>query len=104
MSRNAWRPRTSLKGARSARQGAKLPARIPGLKVSIAAIDTFKPGMRAGHFAPWRADLAPFNDVRGRQAFRLMVDRPSMVKQAYSGYAEIANDMPNPADPAYPTL
>jgi len=61
---------------------------------------------KSGFYQPitMRIDLPPFNDVRVRQAFKLMVDRPSMVKQAYSGYAEIANDMPNPADPAYPSL
>jgi peptide/nickel transport system substrate-binding protein len=61
---------------------------------------------KSGFYQPitMRVDLPPFNDVRVRQAFRLMVDRPAMVKQAYSGYAEVANDMPNPADPAYPKL
>jgi peptide/nickel transport system substrate-binding protein len=61
---------------------------------------------KSGFYQPitMRVDLPPFNDVRVRQAFRLMVDRPAMVKQAYSGYAEVANDMPNPADPAYPRL
>lgn len=61
---------------------------------------------KSGFYQPitMRVDLAPFKDVRVRQAFRLMVDRPAMVEQAYSGYASIGNDMPDPADPAYPKL
>jgi peptide/nickel transport system substrate-binding protein len=61
---------------------------------------------KSGFYQPitMRADLAPFNDVRVRQAFRLMVDRPQMIAQAYSGYGQVANDMPFPADPAYPDL
>jgi peptide/nickel transport system substrate-binding protein len=49
-----------------------------------------------------RVDLAPFNDARVRQAFRLMVDRPQMVAQAYSGYGRVANDMPFGVDPDFP--
>jgi peptide/nickel transport system substrate-binding protein len=49
-----------------------------------------------------RVDMAPFNDVRVRQAFRLMVDRPQMVAQAYSGYGRVANDMPFGVDPDFP--
>jgi peptide/nickel transport system substrate-binding protein len=61
---------------------------------------------KSGFYQPitMRVDEAPFNDVRVRQAFRLMVDRPQMIAQAYSGYGQIANDMPFPADPAYPDL
>ncbi len=61
---------------------------------------------KSGFYQPitMRVDLAPFNDARVRQAFRLMVDRPQMVAQAYSGYGQVANDMPFPADPAYPSL
>lgn len=61
---------------------------------------------KSGFYQPitMRVDVPPFNDVRVRQAFRLMVDRPQMAAQAYSGYADVANDMPNPGDPAYPAL
>jgi len=60
---------------------------------------------KSGFYQPitMRVDLPPFNDVRVRQAFRLMVDRPAMVEQAYSGFAEVANDVPNPADPGFPS-
>jgi peptide/nickel transport system substrate-binding protein len=51
-----------------------------------------------------RVDLAPFSDNRVRQAMRLIVNRPQMVEQGYAGWAQIANDMPEPADPAYPHL
>ena len=58
-----------------------------------------------GYFQPivMRVDLPPFNDNRVRQAFRLIADRPAMVKQAYNNYAAIANDMPSHGDPSYPT-
>jgi peptide/nickel transport system substrate-binding protein len=61
---------------------------------------------KSGFYQPitMRVDMAPFNDVRVRQAFRLMVDRPQMIAQAYSGYGQVANDMPFPADPGYPDL
>ena len=48
-----------------------------------------------------RTDQAPFNDVRVRQAMRLMIDRPRTVTQALSGYGRIANDMWAPFDPGY---
>lgn len=79
----------------------------PTVLVQIGANSKFETMItKSGFYQPitMRVDLAPFNDVRVRQAFRLLVDRPAMVKQAYSGYAEVANDMPNPADPAYPNL
>jgi peptide/nickel transport system substrate-binding protein len=61
---------------------------------------------KSGFYQPitMRTDKTPFSDVRVRQAFRLMVDREAMVQQAYSGYATVANDMPDPADPGYPSL
>jgi peptide/nickel transport system substrate-binding protein len=48
-----------------------------------------------------RVDASPFNDVRVRQAFRLMVDRKQMVAQVLSGQGRIANDLYAPYDPAY---
>jgi peptide/nickel transport system substrate-binding protein len=48
-----------------------------------------------------RVDQEPFTDVRVRQAFRLMVDRPQMLENALSGYGRIANDMYAPFDPAF---
>ncbi|TDD71866.1 ABC transporter substrate-binding protein [Actinomadura rubrisoli] len=36
--------------------------------------------------------VAPFNDVRVRQALRLLVDRQQVVSNAFGGYARVAND------------
>lgn len=48
-----------------------------------------------------RVDVAPFNDVRVRQAMRLIVDRKQMLEQALSGQGRIANDLYSPYDPCY---
>ncbi|PPK68538.1 ABC transporter substrate-binding protein [Actinokineospora auranticolor] len=37
-------------------------------------------------------DVAPFDDVRVRQALRLLVDRDQVVANAFGGYARVAND------------
>jgi len=48
-----------------------------------------------------RVDVAPFNDVRVRQAMRLIANRPQMVAQALSGHGHIGNDLYAPFDEAY---
>jgi peptide/nickel transport system substrate-binding protein len=48
-----------------------------------------------------RVDQKPFTDVRVRQAFRLIVDRPAMLEQAIAGHGRIANDLYSVFDPAY---
>ena len=48
-------------------------------------------------------DQAPFTDPRVRQAFRLIADRPTLVKVAFSGYGRVGNDIYSPLDPAYDT-
>jgi peptide/nickel transport system substrate-binding protein len=40
-----------------------------------------------------RVDAAPFDDVKVRQAFRLIADRPQMVQQALSGHGHVGNDL-----------
>ncbi|HLY48470.1 MAG TPA: ABC transporter substrate-binding protein [Solirubrobacteraceae bacterium] len=57
----------------------------------------------SGSWQPFtmRIDQAPFNDVRVRQAFRLMVNRPQMVEQVLSGSGSVANDLYGRYDPAY---
>ncbi|HEY8768424.1 MAG TPA: ABC transporter substrate-binding protein [Dehalococcoidia bacterium] len=50
-----------------------------------------------------RVDQPPFNDARVRQAMRLIVDRPQMVQQAFSGHGRIGNDIYSPFDQAYDT-
>ncbi len=49
-----------------------------------------------------RIDKKPFDDVRVRQAFKLIVDRKAMIAQAYSGFGREGNDMYAPFDPGYP--
>lgn len=48
-----------------------------------------------------RVDVAPFKDVRVRQALRLVVDRPQMIQQALGGFGFVGNDLYAPFDPAY---
>jgi len=51
-----------------------------------------------------RIDVKPFDDVRVRQAFRLIVDRQQMIDQAYSGIGAVANDMYARYDAGTPDL
>jgi peptide/nickel transport system substrate-binding protein len=44
---------------------------------------------------------APFDDVRVRQAVRLLADRDQMVEAALSGYGKVGNDLYCPGDPLY---
>ncbi|MDQ3670880.1 MAG: ABC transporter substrate-binding protein [Actinomycetota bacterium] len=48
-----------------------------------------------------RVDVAPYNDVRVRRAFRLLINRPQAVQQGLSGFGRIGNDIYSPFDPAY---
>ncbi|MEV4314296.1 ABC transporter substrate-binding protein [Actinocrispum sp. NPDC049592] len=48
-----------------------------------------------------RVDRPPFNDVRVRQAFRLIADREQLVSQALSGQGRVANDLYSPFDVGY---
>src|SRR5215469_16081132 len=48
-----------------------------------------------------RVDQAPFSDVRVRQAFRLMVDRPKMREIVFGGHGTIGNDIFGIWDPSY---
>ncbi len=59
----------------------------------------------AGGWLPitMRVDQAPFNDVRVRQAMRLIVNRPQMVEQVLSGHGQAGNDLYGRFDPAYDT-
>ncbi len=50
-----------------------------------------------------RLDQAPFNDVRVRQAMRLLVDRPQMRLLAFGGYGLIGNDVFGALQPDYDT-
>ncbi len=48
-----------------------------------------------GGFTPFtmRVDVAPFNDVRVRQAMRLIVDRREMMATVFGGHGTIGNDV-----------
>lgn len=48
-----------------------------------------------------RVDAKPFDDVRVRKAFRLLVDRDRMVKQVLAGEGAVANDLFARYDPGY---
>ncbi|HWF49534.1 MAG TPA: ABC transporter substrate-binding protein [Solirubrobacteraceae bacterium] len=43
----------------------------------------------------------PFSDVRARQAFRLLANRPQLVEQAYLGHGQLGNDLYALYDPDY---
>jgi peptide/nickel transport system substrate-binding protein len=59
----------------------------------------------AGYWVPFcmRTDVAPFNLVDVRQAFRLLVNRPQMLEEVYSGLGTVGNDLFAVTDPAYDT-
>src|SRR5215469_800080 len=46
-------------------------------------------------------DIPPFDDVRVRQAMRLIVNRPLIIEQVLSGYGFTGNDLYAPFDPGY---
>lgn len=48
-----------------------------------------------------RMDVAPFDDNRVRQAFRLLVNREQMVQQVLAGQGSVANDIFARYDPGY---
>ena len=60
---------------------------------------------KTGAYVPiaMNAAKAPFNNPTVRQAFRLMVDRTAVVRQAYSGFAQKGNDVLGRYDEAYNT-
>jgi len=48
-----------------------------------------------------RVDVPPFNDVRVRQALRLLVDRQQLIDSALDGYGTTASDVYSPYDPDF---
>jgi peptide/nickel transport system substrate-binding protein len=48
-----------------------------------------------------RVDKAPFDDVRVRQAFRLIANRPQLITSVLDGQGVIANDLYGRYDPTY---
>lgn len=55
----------------------------------------------AWHPFTMRVDKPPFDDVRVRQAFRLIVNRPQMIQQVLGGHGTIGNDLYAPLDQCY---
>src|SRR3954452_21527772 len=66
----------------------------PNLKVLSSPTGAWQP-------FTMRIDAAPFDDVKVRQAFRLIVDRDQMVQQVLSGQGNVANDLYAIYDPMY---
>jgi len=58
---------------------------------------------KTGGFVPFlmRVDIAPFNDPKVREAFKLIVNRQEMLDAVFSGFGQIGNDIPSPFDPSY---
>jgi peptide/nickel transport system substrate-binding protein len=78
---------------------------IPGAQRKIAEGGGFKLlETKTGSWIPFtmNCSVKPFDDVRVRQAFRLIVDRPQMITQAADGLQWLGNDMYGPFDPGYP--
>jgi peptide/nickel transport system substrate-binding protein len=58
---------------------------------------------KGGGITPFtmRVDVAPFSDVRVRQALRLVIDRPQMLELVFGGHGLIGNDISSIYDPEY---
>ncbi len=48
-----------------------------------------------------RLDVPPFNDLRVRQAMRLLINRKQVVQEALAGHGRVANDIYSPFDLCY---
>lgn len=61
---------------------------------------------QTGGWAPitMPTNTAPFDDVRVRQAFRLLIDRKQINDVVYGGYGTVANDVFAPYDPMSATF
>ncbi len=77
--------------------------------ISVASVEALQSGSQqvlfsnAGGITPFtmRTDVPPFNDVRVRQAMRLIIDRPQIRDVVFGGHGLIGNDVTSPFDPAY---
>ena len=77
---------------------------IPGAQRSIATGAGAKLlEAKTGSWIPFtmNVQVKPFDDVRVRQAFRLIVDREQMMAQGADGLQWLGNDMYAPFDPGY---
>lgn len=94
-----------------ARINALLASQVDAIdQVPVALVDVLRSDERmrilsseTGTWLPFtmRVDRPPFDDVRVRQALRLVVDREQMINQVLSGQGRVGNDLYAPFDPAY---
>jgi peptide/nickel transport system substrate-binding protein len=96
---------------------ARVNALLGGQVDAITNVPPAQVGVVSGHSglkvlesptAQWtplcmRVDSPPFNDVRVRQAMRLIADRPQLIEQALAGHGRIGNDLYAPFDVLYDT-
>ena len=78
---------------------------LPPSQLSMVQGAGFSPlNVKSGGWVPFcmRIDVKPFDDLRVRQAFRLIPDRAQMLQAAYDNVGWIANDMYSPFDKGYP--
>lgn len=90
----------------NALQGGQIDAMTDLPAGQVAALEGQGLGVLKSQTGTWmplcmRVDVAPFDDNRVRQAFRLIPDRSAMLKQVASGYGEIGNDLYGRYDPSY---
>ncbi|MFC4002263.1 ABC transporter substrate-binding protein [Prauserella oleivorans] len=98
-------------GEDDARVNALLSSQVDAIdQVPVALVDVLRSDERlrilsseTGTWLPFtmRVDRPPFDDVRVRQAMRLIVDREQMINQVLSGQGRLGNDLYSPFDPAY---
>jgi peptide/nickel transport system substrate-binding protein len=76
------------------------PPQIPQLSTTSGINVVVSP---AGAIVPFtmRVDQPPFNDVRVRQAMRLLAGRPQMIDSALDSYGTTASDVFSPYDPDF---
>lgn len=77
---------------------------VPGAQIKVAEAQGFKRlESKTGSWIPFtmNLDVKPFDNVKVRQAFRLIVDRQQMIDQSADGLAWMGNDMYAPYDPGY---
>ena len=77
----------------------------PGQQKVVTSAGNAVLSAKSGAWLPFcmRIDQKPFDDVRVRQAFRLIADRQQIVDVAYTGIGWLGNDMYGRFDPGYPT-
>ena len=77
-------------------QGSVAALQAGGMHVNIS---------NTGGWGPFtmRTDQKPFDDVRVRQAFRLIVNRKEMLGQLFGGHGKVGNDVFSMLDKSYPS-